>query len=406
MKQLLTPAVYDSWDSFEGVTHAPKTVQLGRDKTGFAGSVRNGGQRVLLWFGERIAGFCLAAGLALFADAIADWVGKTLLGYRISPINGVPIAIILGVLLCNAVGVPALFQEGLRLCMRPLQRLAIALLGLRLSLGAVGGIGLHALPVVVLTVVTALVVVPWMGARVGLTRRLAALIAVGTSICGVSAIMATAPAIDADESEVSYAVACVAIFGMLAMLAYPFIVPWLLGNDLTGIGIFFGTAIHDTAQVTGAALAFQQTHNAPEVLNTATVVKIMRNLSMAAVIPIMAALFHRRQGAGNATGRVRHQIIPFFVLGFLGMTVARTVGDASGRAFGLLDRPLWIQFLGAMDHASTWFLTVVMAAVGLSTDFASLRRLGLRPFFVGLSAAIIVGVVGFGAIRLLSSLHG
>lgn len=398
MDRLSVPSAFDSWDSLEGVEKAPS---LPSPRSRFRHA--NAG---LSWIGERIPGFCLAAALAVGADRIADWIGRSVLGYTTSPINGIPLAIVIGVVVCNTVGIPDIFQEGLRACMRPLQRLAIMLLGWRLSLGVVGGIGLHALPVVVTTVTAALLIVPWMGARIGLSRRLATLIAVGTSICGVSAIMATAPAIDADEGEVSYAVACVAIFGMLAMLSYPFVVPWLFGNDLSSIGIFFGTAIHDTAQVTGAALAYQQTHRAPEVLNTATVVKIMRNLSMALVIPLMASLFHRRHRHGKSTGRARHQILPLFVVGFLGMTVARTVGDASARAFGMIDHRVWLQFLALMDHASTWFLTVVMAAVGLSTGLLSLKRLGIKPFFVGLSAAIIVGAVGLGMIKLISALHG
>jgi uncharacterized integral membrane protein (TIGR00698 family) len=266
----------------------------------------------------------------------------------------------------------------------------------------VGGVGLHALPIVALTIASALLFIPWFGKRVGLSRRLATLIAVGTSVCGVSAIMATAPAIDANESEVSYAVACVAVFGMLAMLTYPFLVPWLLGGNLTAIGIFFGTAIHDTAQVTGAALAYQQTHHAPEVLNIATVVKIMRNLSMAAVIPLMAGLYHRGHPAGRKAGRSRSQILPLFVLGFLAMTILRTAGDATTPAFGLLDHALWLQFLGFMEHASTWLLTVVMAAVGLSTSVESLKRLGFKPFLVGLSAAVTVGAVGLGLIKILA----
>jgi uncharacterized membrane protein YadS len=165
-------------------------------------------------------------------------------------------------------------------------------------------------------------------------------------------------------------------------------------------------AIHDTAQVTGAALAFQQGHNAPAVLNIATVVKIMRNLSMAAVIPLMAALFHRGNHKGAASKkRPMHQIVPPFVLGFLGLTVARTVGDASPHAFGIIDHDVWVHFLAAMDHASTWFLTIVMAAVGLSTGLHNLRRLGWRPFFVGLSAAVIVGAIGLSMIKVLTALH-
>jgi uncharacterized membrane protein YadS len=189
------------------------------------------------------------------------------------------------------------------------------------------------------------------------------------------------------------------------MLTYPFVAPIFLGSDLTAIGIFFGVSIHDTAQVTGAALAFQQGHNAPAVLNIATVVKIMRNLSMAAVIPLMAARFHSRQHGGPSKGRPKHQILPPFVLGFLGLTVARTLGDASARAFGLLDHDAWVGFLALMDHSSTWLLTIVMAAVGLSTGLGNLKRLGWRPFVVGLGAAVIVGAIGLAMIKALSALQ-
>ncbi len=391
-----TPDLFDSWDGLEGVT---------RDTHEGAQTPRQRGQRALTWVGERVPGFGLAASLAYIADAGADRFGRSIFAGHANPISGIPIAIALGILLCNFPGIPGVFQDGLRFCMRPLQRFAIMLLGWRLSLGAVGGIGLSAFPVVFTTITAALVIVPWMGARAGLSRRLATLIAVGTSICGVSAIMATAPAIDAEEGEVSYAVTCVAIFGMLAMLFYPLLVPLLLGSNLTEIGIFFGTAIHDTAQVTGAALAYQQGHDAPSVLNIATIVKIMRNLSMAAVIPIMAALFHRGRHNKSAKSRPRHQILPPFVIGFLALTVVRTVGDASAPAFGLINHDSWIQFLGLMDHTSTWFLTIVMAAVGLSTRFASLKRLGWRPFIIGLTAALTVGAVSIGMLRLLAVLR-
>jgi uncharacterized integral membrane protein (TIGR00698 family) len=396
---------FDSWDCMEGLPPPPVIAKDAPREPGVAGWIRFQGRHALVWAGERAPGFGLAAVLALLAQGIADWIGHSLLGYRNSPINGIPIAIVLGIALCNGIGIPSIFVEGLKACMRPLQRLAIILLGLRLSLGVVGGIGLQAMPAVVLSIAVALIFIPWLGLRVGLSRRLATLIAVGTSICGVSAIMATAPAIDAEEGEISYAVACVAIFGMLAMLTYPFVVPLLLGTNETAIGIFFGTAIHDTAQVTGAALTYQQTHQAPDVLNTATVVKIMRNLSMVAVIPLMAALFHRGGGAGQTLAKARSQIFPLFVFGFLAMTVVRTVGDISPRAFGLLDHATWMSFLGLMDRSSTWFLTVVMAAVGLSTGLASLKKLGMKPFFVGLTAALTVGAVGLGTIKALIALR-
>lgn len=389
----VSPQAFDSWNSMEGVArpvHAPKPKDW-----------RSRGQAGLAWVAEQMPGVALASLLAWAAEQAAEWFGHSVLGYRQSPINGVPLAIVLGVTLCNTVGIPKSFEAGLKTCMRPIQRLAIVLLGWRLSLGVVGGVGVRAIPAVVAAIAVALAVVPWAGMKVGLTRRLATLIAVGTSICGVSAIMATAPTIDAEESEVSYAVACVAIFGMLAMLSYPFLMPLLWGASQLKIGIFLGTAIHDTAQVTGAALSYQQMHDAPSVLNTATVVKIMRNLSMAAVIPFMAASFHRSSRGKSGTGRPKVQILPLFVIGFLGMTVLRTIGDATPRAFGVLSPAVWDSFLRFMDHSSTNLLTVVMAAIGLCTGLASLRKLGIKPFFVGLFAAVLVGAVSATVIHFL-----
>ena len=394
----VSPQAFDSWNSLEGFysleVPQARVVHTRKDWRGH-------GQAGLAWVGEQLPGVALAAVLAWGAEVGADWIGHRVLGYKQSPINGVPLAIVFGITLCNTVGIPKGFQAGLKTCMRPVQRLAIVLLGWRLSLSAVGGVGIRALPAVVVSICVALALVPWAGMKVGLSRKLATLIAVGTSICGVSAIMATAPTIDAEDSEVSYAVACVAIFGMLAMLSYPFLMPLLWGASQLKIGIFLGTAIHDTAQVTGAALSYQQMHDAPAVLNTATVVKIMRNLSMAAVIPFMATQFHRNTRGTSSASRTKVQILPLFVVGFLAMTVIRTIGDATPKAFGLLSPSLWSSFLSLMDHSSTTLLTVVMAAIGLSTGLASLRKLGIKPFFVGLFAAVTVGAVSAAVIHLL-----
>ena len=110
-------------------------------------------------------------------------------------------------------------------------RFGIILLGLRLSLAAVGELGLAALPVIVGCIAVALVAVTWINRALGLPRRLGSLIAVGTSICGVSAIAATAPVIDAEEDEVSYSVACITLFGLLALFCYPLLAHGMFGGD-------------------------------------------------------------------------------------------------------------------------------------------------------------------------------
>ena len=144
------------------------------------------------------------------------------------------------------------------------------------------------------TVLAAILIVSYLGKRVGLTDRLGTLIGVGTSICGTTAIVAIAPTIGAKDDETSYAVACITLFGVVAMLAYPFAAHWLFDGDAFRAGMFLGTAVHETAQVAGAGIVYQEYFNDPQALDVATVTKLVRNLSMLVVIPIMAIIYHRR----------------------------------------------------------------------------------------------------------------
>ena len=121
----------------------------------------------------------------------------------------------------------------------------------------------------------------WFNRKLGLPPRLGMLIAAGTSICGVTAIVSTAPAIEADEREVAYAVANVVAFGLFGMLTYPYLAHAVLGSSET-IGLFLGTAVHDTSQVVGAALTYKQVYNDDIVLRVATVTKLTRNIFLAA----------------------------------------------------------------------------------------------------------------------------
>jgi uncharacterized integral membrane protein (TIGR00698 family) len=259
----------------------------------------------------------------------------------------------------------------------------------------------------VVCITAALLLVTWFNARLGLPRRLGALIAVGTSICGATAIVATAPAIKAEDDEVSYAVACITIFGLVAMLAYPFLAFWIFAGDARLAGLFLGTSIHETAQVAGAGLMYQQQFDAPAALDVATVTKLVRNLCMAAVIPLVAIYYHRG-ASGPATGprRTLAQMFPLFIAGFFLMTLLRTVGDIGDRPFGVIDPADWEQFVKIGGQTAAWLLTIAMASVGLGTSLARLLKLGLRPLAVGLVAALLVGVVSVAMVKLVGPLLG
>jgi uncharacterized membrane protein YadS len=166
--------------------------------------------------------------------------------------------------------------------------------------------------------------------------------------------------------------------------------------------LFLGTAIHDTSQVVGAALTYRQMYADDIVLRVATVTKLTRNLCLAGVVPLLAWMHLRatrdtraRQSTASWT-----TFVPMFVLGFVGMAIVRTIGDAtlraSGAAFGLWDAAAWTGLTNQLGDfwGSRLLLGTAMAAVGLNTSVAVFRGVGAKPFVVGLAGALVVGAVG------------
>ena len=351
---------------------------------------------VLAAFGVMVAGFWLA-----------DLIGQQILASQgltgSSPVSGVPVAIVLGLLLRNTLPLPATLNPGLKFATTTILRAGIVLVGIRLSVFDVVKLGVAGLPVVLAAIATGLIFVTWFNRKLGLPPRLGTLIAAGTSICGVTAIVSTAPAIDADEREVAYAVANVVAFGLFGMLAYPYLAHALLGSSET-IGLFLGTAVHDTSQVVGAALTYKQVYDDDVVLRVATVTKLTRNIFLAAVIPILTWMHIKSQsklvGAGGIGAVSISSLIPSFVLGFLTMAAVRSIGDwslgSSGAAFGVWSAAQWASITKQLGDywASQILLGTAMAAVGLNTNFAVFKGVGLKPFAVGMAGALVVGAVG------------
>ncbi|MEZ5418933.1 MAG: putative sulfate exporter family transporter [Vicinamibacterales bacterium] len=316
-------------------------------------------------------------------------------------VSGVPVAIVLGLLLRNVLPLPAALGPGLRLCTSTVLRLGIVLVGIKLSVVEMARLGAAGVPVVLAAIVTGLVFVTWFNRKLQLPPRLGTLIAAGTSICGVTAIVSTAPAIDADEREVAYAVANVVAFGLVGMLVYPYLAHALLPGS-AAIGLFLGTAVHDTSQVVGAALTYRQIYADDAVLRVATVTKLTRNLFLAAVIPLLTWMHAReRRGTGSAPATNWRALVPTFVLGFVAMAMLRSLGDSmlggSGKALGLWDRAAWSGLTSLIGDTvgARWLLGTAMAAVGLNTSFAVFRGVGLKPFAVGMAGALVVGTAGF-----------
>lgn len=348
-----------------------------------------------------LPGLLLAFVLALAGQFLSELVGVTLLGLPNSPVSAIMLAILLGMLVRNTVRLPESLLPGVRFGLVRVLRLGIVLLGIRLSLGEVGQIGLESLPVIAGTVVAALLIVTFIGVKTGLSARLGTLIAVGTSICGATAIVATAPAIAARDDEVAYAVACVTIFGLVAMLVYPFAAHYLFSADPFAVGLFLGTAVHETAQVAGAGLVYQEYYASPEALNVATVTKLVRNLCMLLIIPVVSIAYHR-QASGSAAAPAWWRMIPLFVVGFAAMSLVRTLGDLLVPRPGGIEVGAWRELISILKQVAELCLAVAMAAVGLGTSIRALRNTGPRPLAVGFASALLVGGVSFVLVRFLT----
>ena len=354
----------------------------------------------------------------LLAVAILTWlsfwlsnlIGIQLMGFEKSPISPVLVAIILGLALATAIPLPKSVTPGLQFSIKKILRLGIILLGIRLTIFDVFKLGAFGIPIVALCIIGGLAITTWINNRLRLPERLGTLIAVGTSICGVTAIVAASPAIDAEEEESAYAVTVITIFGLFATLFYPYLAHMLFAGDAVKVGLFLGTSVHETAQVIGAAKIYADMFSQNLALDVATITKLVRNVFMAAVIPFMAYRYAKKmQNSPEFQGQKTSftKLFPMFILGFLLMALFRSIGDAGintgTSAFGIWDSSTWNEIISLIKHWAEIFLVAALAGVGLSTKFQSLKQLGAKPFLVGLAASLAVGIVSFFAINLLGN---
>jgi uncharacterized integral membrane protein (TIGR00698 family) len=225
------------------------------------------------------------------------------------------------------------------------------------------------------------------------------LIAIGTSVCGATAIVATAPVINAKKSEVAYAIANITLFGVIAMLLYPYFAEWYFDNEALNVGLFLGTSIHETSQVAAAGLIYDQQFYSPETLNVATVTKLIRNTFLVILIPLFAFLYNRGELKGQKYSIFN--IFPYFVLGFIGMIIVRNLGDQLYPAESN-NHQIWVNLIEYFKILTTVFLTMAMAAVGISINLSELKSMGYKPFIVGLIAAVTVGIISLIYIETIS----
>jgi uncharacterized integral membrane protein (TIGR00698 family) len=289
------------------------------------------------------------------------------------------LAILIGIAFHNLVGTPARAKAGVTFSLRRILRLAIILLGLQLTAAQVAEVGPKGVGVIIVTLLATFAFTKWLGALLGVDRKLAELIAAGTSICGASAVIATNTVTNAHDEDVAYAVACVTVFGSIAMFAYP-LLPGLLQLSPHAYGLWAGASIHEIAQVVAAA--FQDGKAAGDF---GTIAKLSRVMMLAPVVIGLGFLTRLR---AEKTHHRAAAPVPWFVLGFValvGLNSLITVPTALKSDIVML---------------TTFLLSMALAAMGLETDIRKLRAKGLRPLLLGSASFLFIATFSLALVKM------
>ena len=274
-------------------------------------------------------------------------------------------------------------QDGIAFTAKKVLQYAVILLGFGLNLAQIAAVGAESLPIIASTIATALIVGYILYKVLRMDSAIATLIAVGSSICGGSAIAATAPVIKAKDEQVAQAISVIFLFNVVAALIFPTL-GHALGMSNEGFGLFAGTAVNDTSSVTAAAAAWDGMHPGANALDDATIVKLTRTLAIIPITLVLAIMMARKENAAadNATtgakllgGFSLKRAFPTFILLFLAASVITTVAVAAGAD---------VATFAPLKTLSRFFIVMAMAAIGLNTDLAKLVRSGAKPILMGL----------------------
>jgi uncharacterized integral membrane protein (TIGR00698 family) len=312
--------------------------------------------------------------LCLIISAPAWFLGKAF------PVIGGPVfAILIGMAMAPFVKGKDFLRPGVTFTSKKILQYAVIVLGFSMNLATVVQKGREALPIILATITTSLVIAFILSRALKLPGKTSILIGVGSSICGGSAIAATAPVIDADDSEIAQSISVIFFFNIIAALLFPALGS-ALGLSNEGFGLFAGTAINDTSSVTAAASAWDGMHGS-NTLEAATIVKLTRTL---AIIPITLFLACYRTGKEKKASERSisiQKVFPTFVLFFLLASIITTVF------------PIPVSIVSSLKDLSKLFIIMAMGAIGTNTDLIKLIRTGKKPLLLGFCCWLGISVV-------------
>jgi len=333
---------------------------------------------------HHIPGLAMAVGVASISFIVETLV-KNNTALVVSPLV---IAVVLGATLSNSGLVPEACRIGLGFSGRNLLRLGIVLLGLQLSFTKARELGVPGLALVIAVVAITFLGTQWLGKKMGLSPGLSLLVATGFSICGASAIAAMRPVSDADDEEMTYAIALVTICGTIAIFSLP-AVGNLIGFSGAQFGSWVGASVHDVAQTVATAASANQ-----DAQFAAIVVKLTRVLLLAPLVAVVGLSYRRKLGQTRTTRHADSRAkappaIPIFVLGFVAAVTINSVFD------------LPTDLLSDAKWAEKSLLACALASLGTGVDLRKLRRVGSRPLLLGLVSWLLIATISAVGVKLL-----
>ena len=352
----------------------------------------------------------VAPGVGLCAAiAIPCWF----LGEALPVVGGPGFAIPIGMVIALWWKQPArgVVQDGIAFTAKKVLQYAVILLGFGLNLAQIAAMGAESLPIILTTIATALIVGYILYRVLRMDSAIATLIAVGSSICGGSAIAATAPVIRAKDEQVAQAISVIFLFNVVAALIFPTL-GQALGMSNEGFGLFAGTAVNDTSSVTAAAAAWDGMHPGSNALDDATIVQLTRTLAIIPITLVLGIVMARKESADESASNAQaasepsstrrkdplgsfslKRAFPMFILFFLVASLITTIAVAAG-ADAAVFAPL--------KTLSKFFIVMAMAAIGLNTDLVKLVKSGGKPILMGLICWICIAAASLGMQHLLN----
>ena len=320
--------------------------------------------------------------LSLAIAAVATLIESLL---PIHVIGAAVIAMFIGMSINSILKKKDVLSAGVRFTSKKLLKFAIILLGLSLNITTVLNVGKMSLLVMIFTLLTCFGGGYFIGRALGLNWKLSNLISAGTGICGGSAIAAIAPTIEAEDTDVAYAMSATFLFDMAMIVLFP-IMGRALGMSDEAFGIWAGTAVNDTSSVVATGYAFSEAAG-----DFATMVKLTRTLAIIPTVITFALIqmrIKRREAAmhSESTEDIKasfsiRKIFPYFILGFLAMSIVASIF------------PIPTALVSATKKISKFLMVSALAAIGLNTSFSSMKKSGIRPMIHGFIISALVVIV-------------